>query len=227
MTRVLALGDTHFPWASQKALNIAYGVAKERRPDYIVQMGDLYDQFSFNRFGRQVEIPVRKEMDSARARAEGMWEALRKAAPKATLIQLKGNHDDRARRRIMESFPEAAIFFDDRKIYTFDGVETIHDPREELIINNIIYMHGYKSRLGSHMLFNQRSTVCGHSHKAGLFLYPIRGEVLFEFNVGWMGDRMAAPFGYMPQKRMTQWTLGVGEIDGTSATFHPVREGKK
>ena len=71
-------------------------VARELKPDVVVHLGDLVDCWSISDFDRD---PLRKstlqdEVDIA----YGLLAELRRAAPKAAMYLLEGNHEDRLRR---------------------------------------------------------------------------------------------------------------------------------
>lgn len=226
---VLVLGDVHAPYHDEKAVNKAID---EGAPgaDLVVQVGDLADQFVFSRYARDPDMPgPSKEMDAARAAAERLWTRVKKRAPRAKCFQLLGNHDARTHKRIAENAPET-IYFAKKGIhdfYTFKGVETIYDPAEELIVpvkgaygvQDHVFMHGYRSRLGDHATYNNLPTIVGHSHVGGVVCFRRRDSVIFELNAGFLGDINAPVFRYGQQVRIKRWTVGFGRIDHFGPKF--------
>lgn len=214
-TKTLALPDLHFPWVNQAVLDAAYEWARINKPLRIIQLGDLFDQLAHSKFPKSVNnYTPNQEEDLARAGAEKMWATLRETCPDATCVQLKGNHDQRAIKRTLEGMPslERAIsrYIDD--LMTFPGVELIKDARQEYIADGILFIHGYKTQLGSHRDYTLMNTVCGHSHVAGVVFKNIRGEVIFEMNCGLAGLADSKCFDYTPGK-ILPWTPSFGVID--------------
>lgn len=220
--KILALGDIHFPFEDIFAVRQAISIANEFRPDLIVQVGDLYDKYAASKYPRSLSVltPDRED-ELGREHADKMWEQLRKAAPRAKLVQLAGNHDIRPVKRAAERNPESvrAVYKQYKTDLTFSNVETIYDPTEEFLYKGIVFMHGHRNRLGDHATYNQRSTVVGHSHRAGIVYFQNYERLFWEFNVGWLGNREEPVFSYRSQKILSQTTLGVGLIDERGPRF--------
>ena len=217
--RVLALGDTHFPFHHKKALDWAYRLADKFQPTHVVQLGDLFDQFAFSRYPKVLKLNPEKELELARTAAEKMWSHF-KGVPS---FQLMGNHDDRVFKKALSVAPELAALVGQslRTLYSFSGVRTIHDGREELILGGVAFQHGHRSRLGDHAKYNRCSTVVGHSHTGGCVYLRDAKRVFWELNVGFLGDVASPAFGYVAQKRFHTTTLGVGLVDDLGPRFVP------
>lgn len=220
---ILVIGDTHFPFVHTECLQAIFDFNKEHKPDYIVQVGDLYDLYAHSKFPRSLNTHTPQEEERlAREGAENMWVQLILDNSKAKCFQLLGNHDARPVKRVLE----LAAGFEHviKKHYTemmqFDGVETIDDYRQELIIDNIIFHHGYRSQLGSHRDFVRQNFVCGHSHKGGVVFRKMREETIWELNAGFVGDADSKALSYTAQK-MNDQTLGWGYIDEHGPRFIP------
>lgn len=186
-------------------------------------MGDLYDLYSFSRFARSHDVMTPKqEMTDARIGAEEFWTMVKKRLPKSSLYQIIGNHDARPAARMMEKFPEIASLIDLTHYWKFDGVNTISDPKEPLILEDIIFTHGFLSKLGEHMkYFGGRNTVCGHSHRGGVFYLNTGNGIRWELNAGYLADPDSAALSYRPT-RFNHWTLGYGIIDEHGPRFCPL-----
>lgn len=228
---VFAVGDKHFPFNSSFTTSAIIDDIAAEQPSVVVQLGDLYDLYSYSRFPRTHNVYTPKmELDLGRQQAENFWAAVIKAAPKATCYQLWGNHDDRAVKRILEKSPEHLHFVEQgmRELMQFDGVTTMPDSREELVINDVVYIHGYLSMLGAHARTNQRRVVCGHSHLGGVVYIKTERDILWELNAGWTGNRHAVAMGYAPQRRFSRFTTGYAKVDRYGPRFVPINaEGSK
>lgn len=221
---ILVIGDTHFPFVNKDCLEAIYAFNKKIKPDYIVQVGDLYDLFAHSKFPRSHNIykPEEEEQLGRKAACE-MWERLISDNKNAKCFQLWGNHDLRPAKRVLESLPtmEHVVKEYYKQLMTFSGVTTIEDYRQELIIDGIVFHHGYRSQLGSHRDYVLRNFVCGHSHKGGVVYKRLRDEVIWELNAGFVGDADSKVLAYTAQKIHDQ-TLGWGFIDEYGPRFIPL-----
>lgn len=219
--KVVIAGDTHFPFHNQKALMATYDIISEVKPDMVIQMGDLYDMFSYSKYARGMNLTTpQEECTRARQAAESFWKECRKRAPKAKLVQLTGNHDERIVKNALYKSPEnehvAKSYLD--SLMTFDNVKTVNDTKEEFFYDGVCYQHGFR-KFGEHAVFNQMNTICGHLHRGALqFNENVHGS-FFELNVGWLGDKRSPVFSYRSQNKISKTTLGCGVIDKYGPRF--------
>lgn len=212
--KVLAIPDTHFPWCSKKSLAKIIVAIKKEKPDAIVQLGDLYDQYTFSKYSRSMDlITPKKEIELARKQATQMWVDIKKAAPKAKCYQLFGNHDDRMIKRVLEKLPELGDLFDIRKhFYLFDGVETLKSSRDVLKLDGVYYTHGYLTNLGAHIGHIGGSVVHGHSHRPGIAYARTPKSFVFEMDCGHLALEDSLPLSYTPIK-MKKWLHAYGIVE--------------
>jgi predicted phosphodiesterase len=224
LLRGLFLGDIHFPFSNDKLVEAAVRFAEKEQPEIIVQGGDLYDHISHNRFPRSHNLfSPREEQESARNKAVTLWAEIRKACPRARLVQCWGNHDLRPLKRVLEAYPEAEDWVEQavRRLMTFEGVETLSDYRQELILpGNVMVHHGYRSQLGQHRDYVQMNAIVHHTHLGGVVFKRLRDTTLWELNAGYMADPHAKGLTYTNQK-MTNWTPGWGWTDEYGPRFIP------
>lgn len=220
--KILVLGDLHFPFHNQKALKEVLYAVKQEKPTHVVQIGDLYDQYSFSRFTRKNLVLPGDELREARDRAIDLWSSVRGNSSSRQCYQILGNHDLRLIKRAEEKLPEAQELVKKSimELYRFKGVQTVEDDRDLLKINGIVFHHGYLSRLGDHMRYFGSSTVVGHSHVGGCVYEQRNGQTLFELNAGYLADETAEPLRYRPTKS-SKWTLGFGLITFRGKTACP------
>lgn len=220
--KIVILGDLHFPYHNKKALKKALQFIKKEKPDYVVQIGDLYDQYSFSRFTkRNITLPS-AELKRARKAAVAMWDDIRRFSHYSRCIQMLGNHDIRLIKRVEEKLPEAQDLVKEKilELYQFKGVKTYEDDRTVIKIGGIAFHHGYLSKLGDHKRVFGKSTVVGHSHVGGVVYESRNGKIIWELNAGYLADENAEPLRYQPTKT-SKWTLGVGLIDCFGPRFIP------
>lgn len=211
MSKVLAIGDTHFKYHSPVALAHAFEAAKVYKPDIIIQVGDLYDMYSFSKFPKSAIISPFEEVKDSVALAAKFWKTLQKAAPKAECYQLMGNHDARIDKRIQEKMPEMAALFKGRSLLEFPGVETMESDRDFLEIDGVIYVHGWFSKSIDHAKYFNKPVVHGHRHRPCI---ETQGR-LWSMDCGFLADEHSLPLSYGMSK-LTHWSNALGLVeDGT------------
>lgn len=216
---VIAIGDTHFPWARQRTLDRIYSLIEAEKPYAVVQLGDLYDMYSWSRFARtQCIYTPKQEIELGRKYSERMWDLIRKISPKSKLFQLRGNHDERPYKSMLNSAPELEPFMAFSHLWTFDGVETVMDSRDTLELAGVTYMHGFKKH-GEHALEIRGNCVVGHLHVGGTVFLRLGGETIFECNAGWTGNPDAVPLSYTALRKHGKTTQGVAKIDRHGPRF--------
>lgn len=216
----LAIGDVHAPWTVWRTLYKIIEYAEAKKPKHIVQLGDLYDMYSWTRFARTQNLYTpRQELKHGRRVAETLWAKLRKAAPRAKLWQLRGNHDVRPHKKVMGAAPECEdLILGVDALWQFDNVETILDPRETLELGGVVYTHGFRKH-GEHVLQTHRNTVVGHLHVGGTVYVRHGQKTLWELNAGFCGNPDAVPLSYTQLRKYGKTTQGFAAIDDAGPRF--------
>lgn len=218
--RIIAIPDMHAPFHSRSGLRQLYKAAEDLAPTHVIQLGDLYDFYSFSRYPRSLNLLTPKqEIEDARNSALAFWITMKAIAPRAKRYQLLGNHDSRVEKKISSLFPEAESLINAHAMFEFKGVETMESERQELVIEDILFQHGFRSKLGDHARHNSMKTVCGHSHRGGVVYQRLGDKVIWELNAGHLVDETRKPFMYTPQRLMATWTMGFGIIDQYGPRF--------
>lgn len=221
MRKVLAIPDTHFPWHHQDTITWIYKTITEKKPDIVIQMGDLYDMYSHSKFAKTHDLMTPKqEIAEGRLGAANMWKHIRSLVPKAKLYQIRGNHDVRAEKRVQEKCPEIESLLEMRPIFEFPGVTTIMDTSEELEIDGAIYTHGTFIPMGAHCKHYMQSVVHGHTHRGSVFFTRKHNSLIWELDCGFASDETSVPLRYTATRR-TGWTLGCGWVDINGPQFMP------
>lgn len=212
------------PYHNRSAMKKVYEHIKLLKPTHIVQIGDLYDQYSFSRFTKKNITTSTQELRRARNDGVEFWRQCKKLARGASCYQLLGNHDIRLTKRIADKVPEAYEFVKEEldRLYTFEGVKTIYDERELLKIGNVSFHHGYLSNLGAHSKSHGCNIVVGHSHVGGCVFEQRAGKIIWELNAGYLADETSEPLRYRPTKT-SKWTLGIGFVDSNGPRFIPFK----
>lgn len=209
------ISDIHWPFHSQRVVDRFYKWVSDHKPSIVILNGDGWDMYSHAKFPRSHNVFTPKaEEEKSKVLNTEFWQVLKRASPKSRLIQMLGNHDVRPIKRTLEEAPVLEHWIERymRELFTFDGVETVFDPRQELMIGDVMVHHGHKSQLGAHRDHALYNAIVGHTHKAGVVFREIRGQTLWEMNCGYAGDPLAKGLTYTPQK-ITNWTPGFGAVD--------------
>lgn len=101
--KFIVLSDIHFPYHDDKALKAVYKFLEQHPVDTIILNGDIldfYDVSSFDKDPSRINS-LQKEIDMATK----FFKKLRNLAPKARIIFVKGNHEDRLE-RYLRKHPE-------------------------------------------------------------------------------------------------------------------------
>lgn len=230
--RIAIMGDLHEPFSHAGCKEaffdfLRYQVATNQAPEYIIQVGDAIDAYSWSKHPRSHNVFTPKEEERlARENLAKFWQTVREIVPAAKCVMLLGNHAVRPIKRALEVLPSAEHWVEAylKELLTFEGVETIMDPREEYAVADIAFVHGWKGGQGNHMMHLHRNTVLGHLHVGNCTFRNIRapgsGGLLFELNVGHCSDEFSSGLSYTPS-RTTGWTLGFGWIDAFGPRFIP------
>lgn len=220
--RIVSLSDIHWPFSNQKLIEGKILPFIERmQPDYVVLNGDAWDMYSHSKYPRSHNLfTPREEHDMSRKMNEDLWREVRRVSKNSKLYQLLGNHDIRPLKRVLEDYPAAEDWVNKmvREMFTYEGVTTIFDPREELVLGDVAIFHGYRSQLGAHRDYTLMNCVNGHTHRGGVVFRKIRGHVLWELNSGHCGNPEGKGMSYTAQK-MSDWTDGFGCIDEYGPRF--------
>lgn len=220
---IFVLGDIHFPYQNQSAINKSLALIKKIKPTYIVQIGDLYDQYFASRYSKSLNFTTPEaELSKAVKLATKMWKDILEVSPNSKCIQLLGNHDMRLHKRIQDKLPEIEAIIKQplKDLYTFQGVKTIFDSRQEVELEGLLFHHGYLSQLGAHVKKYNKSIIVGHSHHAGVHYHKHNDKILFEFNVGFLADKNTLPLNY-GEAKLKFWTLGCGLITKRLGKWEP------
>lgn len=213
--RILVAGDAHFPFADKAKVSTFLSLVRDLKPTHVIQIGDLYDMYTFSRFARSVNlVSSQDELEAGRAQATAFWKAVKAASPKADCTQVLGNHSARLFKSLLSRAPEFEPLVAEtvEGLLDFPGVRNMGSPRSELVINDIVFIHGWSCRPGFHRDYFGQSVVHGHTHHAGISYKAQKGTPLFELDCGHMADSSTLPLSY-GETKTTNWIAGCGFID--------------
>lgn len=222
--KIASISDIHWPFSCQKVIDAFIIFCEVNKVDFIIINGDAWDMYCHSKYPKSINIYTpRDEERIAREMNVEFWKRIKKACPKAKCFQLLGNHDIRPLKRVIEEYPAAEDWVQEhfKKLFSFDGVTTIFDYRQELIINDIAIFHGYRSKLGDHRDYTHMKCMIGHTHNGGVVFRQINRKVIWELNSGTAGDIESKALSYTAQK-MTHQTKGFSYVDEYGPRFIPL-----
>ena len=210
--KVLAIPDLHLRWVNRYQLSKVYKLVKDKKPDIIIQLGDLYEFYNFSKFSRDLNhITPKAEIRKSQEMAYDFWDNIKKISKDSKKIQLMGNHDMRLQKRILERFPEINNIFDLREeFYDFDEVDVKRSDRDYVEFDNVVYCHGWLIKRWSHVRYFNKSVVHAHTHRASLIVRcddTTEYKYMFELDGGHLINKHALPFTYTPTK-YSKWKEG-------------------
>lgn len=206
--KVLVIGDVHFPFHSKKALAKVFNLIKIEKPDAVVQIGDLLDQYIFSKYNKTPKITPDQDVVKGLAQAKQMWKDIAKIVPKARLYQILGNHDIRISKRISELLPALSSIYSPLSLYNFPGVKVMKSDRHYLKLDGVVYCHGWLSKSIDHAKHFSQPTVHGHRHQPTV---QTDGN-LWSMDVGYMADDKTLPLSYTASK-FTRWRKACGVVE--------------
>jgi predicted phosphodiesterase len=216
------ISDIHWPFHHAHKMEQFLERTKKKKYDLVIINGDARDFYSHTKFPRSHNIFTPKEENAlGRKLNDDFWSKIKDINPDAKCYQTMGNHSARPLKRIIEEYPEAEEWIADalKKEFTFEGVTTLYDPRDFLLLNDeIAIMHGYKSQLGAHRDQHLMSCITGHTHRPGVVYRRMFNKIIFEANSGFMGNPAAKGLTYTSSK-LTEWVNGFLEGDDLGIRF--------
>lgn len=220
---VVAVPDLHFPFHSQKKLDLVYKKIEKIQPDVVVQLGDVLDMYAQAKFSKSHDVMTPKEeLEAGLGYYQEFWATIKKTTKRnCRRVQLGGNHTDRPAKLAMEKAPELLPFLNIKKNFNLPGVEVHMDSRHELLIEGVLYIHGWLSNSFAHARYFNRPVVHGHLHSAGMEMINMHEKVLWSLNCGYLADPHALPLLYRAT-RTEKWVHGFGVIDKEGPRFVPV-----
>lgn len=171
--KTIVIGDAHAPFEDASAITEIIEVIRRRRPTRIVIAGDWFDNYQLSRFDKDPRRinALQDDIDVGR----DLIATIKRAAPKARIDFLEGNHEFRLRKYIC-SHPELASLraLDPLTFFCMEnlGVQW-HNYRQALVVDGFRIVHGHlvRKRAGytAHAYLDMywQSGMSGHTHRLG------------------------------------------------------------
>jgi predicted phosphodiesterase len=192
--RGLLLYDVHIPYHDEAACRVALDYGRMFNPDCIILAGDLLDFHSISSWDRD---PRQRDTAVELSTAERFIEVLRDTFPKARLVLLEGNHEQRWWRFAWRNIPEFAgipEFSLAEMLHAADyGLEVICGMKPIKAGPHLHILHGHE--FGGFMtnpvnparglfLRAKVNSICGHFHQTSSHTEPGLGHPVSTFSSG-------------------------------------------
>lgn len=207
---IIALPDSHWPWADLKASTLALKVVKAVKPETIVFLGDWLDCNSLSFFSKHPDKLDRLKQEVAIGAAE-----LKKYRGHSDeVVFCEGNHCERLQRYIAAKAPELYGLVNMRELLGLTAKEWV-PYRKVRRIGKVGFSHDF-SYAGGHAALSSlkaygSNCVFGHTHRAALvYDGSIHEETRFALNCGWLGSLKDIDYLHAAQTR--DWQHGIGLI---------------
>lgn len=136
----LVIPDVHSPYEHKPAIEVAKQIAKDIRPDHLVFLGDCFDAEYLGRWTKAtVEEGIYKTLEEIDHFKKHVFEPLTKAAKKADVYWLGGNHDMQRIKDVIEELPDRKKQLDLQAM--FPGVRMC-EYNEYIKIGKLHFTHG-------------------------------------------------------------------------------------
>lgn len=167
-TRFVFLNDVHVPDSIELAP--VFEFIGDFKPDHIILGGDILDMASFSHWERDRPRRAREmpyPADEYGLCRDRFFMPLRKAAPKAIITLMMGNHEARAEHSI-DAFPEGRGFWEVERNVT--GVDQFTKQYDTVALGKLWFAHGdiltCNSKVAAQRILDlyRRSIRIGHFH---------------------------------------------------------------
>lgn len=188
------IGDWHIPYHDPIAVELVLKFLEWFRPDTVFILGDYIDAYSVSRFDKDPQrlLSLQSELDEAR----GILCKLRRVCPRARIIYIAGNHEDRLRRYLWKA-PEISVL-DNLQLPALLGLEELdidyHGYERQLEWHGLLVEHG--DRVSKHSAYTAKamleargvSGISGHSHRLAAYYRTDNGGVKVWYENGCVCD---------------------------------------
>lgn len=226
--KFVVLSDIHFPYHDDKALKAVYNFLSNTHVDTIILNGDILDFYDVSSFDKDPDRinSLQKEIDMA----QKFFKKLRSLVPKARIIFVKGNHEDRIE-RYLKKHPE---------LYSLNALKL---PNLLNLDNYVIEYKDKGFKLGSLKIIHgdmvrkfssytargelekhDSSGISSHTHRGGVYYYRTPERYLAWFESFCLCDLNPE---YISEPNWQQGFLyGYIEKDSFAVTPIPIVDGK-
>lgn len=221
---VAHLSDIHFGDHNENALNMAYRLMAHRQPDVIVVGSDTADFSVISSFkpSPDNDEQIDDELDELRRYWIPHIDTLRSVAPKAALVYILGNHEQRIYDHMADSAPKLRKTVERAwvEMVSYQGRVMWLGRTEEVEVGNLLVKHGNKANehVAKALLeaeSYQVSVMAGHVHRLNTYYRMGRKYAVSGVTGGCLCNLLPHYAKRQPSRRW-QWGTALATVDLTS-----------
>lgn len=217
--KILCLGDIHLPWCDWDALEQAAEFNKKYKADLVITVGDLTDQKTWSKYGRDSDDPGNnEEWDQVVKSAK----RLQKLFPKMTI--LIGNHDIRYLKAAKVAGIPTQMLRTLKEMLPAKGW-TWHTEDEPFQYDGMAFMHGdeHPGMVEQKAAMLGQPVIAGHTHKARIVYITTPTKTLWGMDAGCLVDPKS-PAARYAAKALRKTFIGFSTITNNIPALHPKRK---
>lgn len=184
------IGDTHGVFVEQPVFKAVLDFIRDFKPHQINLLGDMIDFYEISRFDKDPmrRVVLGREIEFTR---ENILAEIRRAAPKARIVWLQGNHEHRLQRYLWSRAPELASLpgLDMRSLFDLGKLKIMYQE-QNLEIGDTQMTHGHMAR--KHSAYTAKamlddygqSVIHNHTHRLGAHYKTDRAGSYLAFENG-------------------------------------------
>lgn len=194
VNKALILNDIHIPYHNSEALRCALLYGKRHNVDTIILNGDIID---FYKISRHAKSPVNPNLQYEIDTTIEVLVSIRKTFPKANIIFIEGNHEDRLKRYLQDHSELHSL-----DIFKFENLLKLKENNIQLVngkriikIGKLCIAHGHEINVGgvtparTALLKNMTNICFGHLHRTDSYSFTtIAGDTLQSYSIGALCD---------------------------------------
>lgn len=224
---IYVASDVHIPFQDDRAVDTFIETCANMQPEVIILNGDIMDMFMLSKFTKGEGRNPLEEVTMCRE----FLGKLRKAAPKAEIYYVIGNHETRLERYVLNKAPELASLIEDvfsiLKVSDFN----IRGCASVTVNNSLVFKHGTllgnKSGLSAikEMENAYMSGCTGHTHRLCKYIARKAGRKFFWIETGCLCD-MNPEYMVLPNWQQGFATIRIKGGKVVSAKAVEIEDGK-
>lgn len=213
----LVMGCLHIPFVNQKILNNIYQLMSNVKFDGIHLIGDILDLNTLSshdrgRFTAVPDLTLDLEYEAGNKVLDNFDNLLKDGALKTYIY---GNHENRWNRYMADmqaaktplKSPQEALGLDKRGYTTMTNwSEDYFTLGQHLELLHGTYFNVHTSK--KHIDTLRGSVMFAHTHRIQTYIEGDTGG----FNIGWLGNKNSAAFGYASRAQKAQWQNGFAVV---------------
>jgi len=228
--RALVLPDLHIPFQDNQAILAAIKHGKHLGVDCVILAGDMMDFYGISSWEKNPELRIDLSDEVQLGQQFLAW--LRQQFPKARIVYLEGNHEERLWRHLWQKNPQVYNLKDSdgKRLLGLEvvmglsewGIELVADRRPILCGEHLYLLHGHEWKVPMMTPVNPARTlflrvhanaICGHLHQKSEHSEKSVDRVVSCWSMGCLCGLHPK---YMP---LNKWSTGFSVIELSKAEW--------